>query len=163
LKENDYIFFVASLALYVKEAYAGRDKSLIRYYQKGNMAKFVIGYFKVQATYLADKTPVDPNPLLYTPQSSDSVNDRVDEDTLNRIRNNAHTKRDEDHYYIVIGNPSDSAFFKRALKLTENGSPFRPSKIGQETYGNVGFPRGFKWVRDSSQVQNLLNYCSSCL
>jgi hypothetical protein len=157
LKENDYLFFVASLAPYVKEAYVGRDKNLIRYYQRGNMAKFVIGYFMVQASYVAFKVD-DPIPLLYVPfGNSDSV--EVDEATMYRIQNNAHTKRKSDEYSIVIGNPSDSALLKRAVRLAENGSPFRPNKIGKEIYGDVGFPRGFKWVYDLNRIQSLLNYC----
>ena len=165
LKEGDYIFFVESLAPYIKAAYAGRNKGLIRYYQQRNMAKFVIGYFRVQASYFAAKLFDDQTPLLYTPLGIDldPVNDEIDEVTLDRIRNNAHTKRDEDHYYIVVGNASDAALLTRAIRLTENGSPFRPSKIGQEIFGDVCYPRGVKWVNESNRIQTLLDYCRSCL
>ena len=163
LNEGDYIFFVESLAPYIKEAYAGRNKDLIRYYQRRNMAKFVIGYFKVQAAYIAVKTFDDPTPLLYAaPTDIDPVNEKIDEVTLDRIRNNAHTKRDEDHYHIVVGTPSDAALLTRAIRLTENGSPFRPSKIGKEIFGDVCYPRGVKWVNESKRIRTLLDYCRSC-
>lgn len=165
LKEGDYIFFVASLAPYIKEAYEGRDKGSICHSQKGGMAKYVIGYFKVQATYVADKMPNDdPAPLaLYNPFGSgeDLINDKIGEDTLNRIKSNAHTKRDEDHYFIVVGYPSDSVLLTRAIKLTESGFPFKPSEIGRKVFGDVCYPRGVKWVYDPSRIQTLLNYCHS--
>lgn len=164
LEKDDYIFFVESLAPYIKEAYVGRSKSLIRYYQQRNMAKFVIGYFKVQAAYFAAKLSDDPNPLLYiTPTEGDPVNDKIDEVTLGRIRNNAHTKRDEDHYNIVAGDPFDSRQLRTALKLTENGSPFKPSKVGRKIFGDVCYPRGVKWVKELDRIQTLLDYCGSCL
>jgi len=164
LKEDDYIFFVESLAPYVKEAYASKNKDLIRYYQHRNMAKYVIGYFKVQAAYVAVKLSDNPNPLLYAaPGDIDPVNGKIDEATLARIRKNAHTKRHEDHYHIVVGNPSDAMPLKRAIRLTESGSPFKPSNIGKEIYGDVGFPRGFKWIYDTSRIQALLDRCRSCL
>jgi hypothetical protein len=165
LDEGNYIFFVASLAPYVKEAYNGRNEGLIRYYQKGNMGKYVIGYFEVQAAYFASKMPNDdPTPLsLYDPSNTqqDPVNDEIDKTTMTRIWNNAHTKRDEDYYFIVVGNVSDSALLTRAIKLTENGSPFEPADVGREVFGNVCYPRGVKWVCDPKRIQILLNYCHS--
>lgn len=167
LGEGDYIFFVASLAPYIKEAYEGRDEDLIRYYQKGKMAKYVIGYFKVQAVYVADKMPENDSTslTLYDPFSSgeNPINDKIDEDTLSRIKSNAHTKRDEDHYFVVVGYQSDSVLLTRAIKLTENGSPFKPSEIGRNVFGDVCYPRGVKWVYDPSRIQTLLNYCHSCM
>ncbi len=164
LRGGDYIFFVASLAPYIKDAYFGRDMGLIRYNQKRRMAKYVIGYFKVQATYAAAKTPDDQTPLLCDPLGNgDSLNDKIDEDTLNRIRNNAHTKRDEDHYFIAVGYPSDSALLTRAVKLTQNGSPFRPSAVGKKVFGDVCYPRGVKWVYDPNRIQVMLDCCRSCL
>lgn len=146
LEENDYIFFVASLMPYEKEAYAGRDKSVSRHYQQGKMAKFVIGYFKVQVAYYAEKSPHKPVPVLKDiHRNGNSSNDKaIDEATLARIKDNAHTKRNEDRYYIVVGKASESVLLAHAVRLTQNGSPFRPAKIGEETYGDVGFPRGFK-------------------
>lgn len=167
LNENDYIFFIASLAPYVKEAYASRNIDLICHFQKGNMAKYVVGYFKVQRVFAVGKVLGDSTPYLCNPFGpfgfNDAINDEINEEALNRIENNAHTKRDEDNYFIVVGNPSESALLTRAVRLTQNGSPFRPDKIGKETYGDVGFPRGFKWVYDSNRIQNLVNYCNSCL
>jgi len=164
LKEGDYIFFVESLAPYVKEVYAGRNKDLIKYYQQHNMAKFVIGYFKVQGVYYAIKAYDDPNPLLFIPPSgSESVDGEIDDNILNRIKNNAHTKREEDEYYLVVGYQSDSVLLTRAIKLTENGSPFKPSEIGRNVFGDVCYPRGVKWVYDPSRIQTLLNHCHSCM
>lgn len=169
LDEGGYIFFVASLAPYVKEAYNGRNKGLIRSYQKGKMAKYVIGYFEVQAHYFTTKMPNDdPTRVkLYDPSNTqDPVNDGIDKATMKRIWNNAHTKRDKDYYYedsyfIVVGNVSHSALLTHAIKLTENGSPFEPTGVGREVFGNVCYPRGIKWVEDASRIDILLNYCYS--
>ena len=166
LKENDYIFFVSSLAPYVKEAYDGRDKRRICSYQKANMAKYVVGYFRVQDVFSAGKVSGDPKPYLFDPfdqtgKFAESKTDKVDLETLKRIKNNAHSKRGNDDYFIVVGHPSESALLTRAVKLTENGWPFKPAKIGFETYGDVGFPRGFKWIYDQERIQGLLNYCRS--
>jgi hypothetical protein len=79
------------------------------------------------------------------------------------LEKNAHTKRDEDNYYIVIGNPSDAMLLTRAIRLTEKGSPFRPNDIGKEIFGDVCFPRGFKWVYESDRIRALLGLCRSYL
>lgn len=163
LDEGDFIFFVASLAPYKREAYAGRYENLIRHYQRRNMAKFAIGYFKVQAAYEAVKTSDDSTPLLYAPSSDDSVHESLDEATLDRIRSNAHTKRDDDHYHLIVGDPSAAELLTRAVKVTENGSPFSPSKIGKKVFGNVCYPRGVKWINEESRIWTLLDYCRSCL
>jgi hypothetical protein len=165
LDEGDYIFFVASLAPYVREAYNGRNEGLIRSCQKGKMAKYVIGYFEVQASYSAIKMlNDDPTPLELSDPSNtqqDPVNDGIEKATMKRIWNNAHTKRDEDYYFIVVGNVSDSTLLTHAIKLTENGSPFEPNDVGREVFGKVCYPRGVKWVYDPKRIQFLLNHCHS--
>ena len=112
---------------------------MIRYYQKGNMAKYVIGYFGIQASYAADKMPGEDRkqtPLnLYNTFGSDmaeSIEATVDADTLKRIVSIAHSKRNEDHYFIAVGDPSDAVLLTHAIKLTENGFPFEPNQIGRE-------------------------------
>lgn len=167
LAPGDYIFFVSSLAPYVKEAYVHKERDLICAYQKRNMAKYVIGYFKVKRTFAGGKVSGDSNIYLFNPSRpftfENAVNKTVDDDTLARIKNNAHSKRDSDDYLIVIGELADSHPLKRAVKLTENGSPFRPSKIGKEIYGDVCFPRGFKWIKDNKKIETLLKYCNASI
>jgi hypothetical protein len=166
LTPNDYIFFVSSLAPYIKEAYFHKDKDLICAYQKRNMAKYVIGYFKVKRVLAGGKVSGDSNIHLFNPSGpytlENTINNTVDDDTLARIKHNAHSKRDSDDYLIVIGDVVDSHTLKRAVKLTENGSPFRPSKIGKEIYGDVCFPRGFKWIKDE-KIETLLKYCNASI
>jgi hypothetical protein len=167
LKKDDYIFFVASLAPYKKEAYIGKDENVIRYYQKGCMAKHVIGHFRVQASYFAHKMlNSEPTPLtLHNTFSNDEngVEAIVNQNTLNRIKNNAHSKRDEDHYSIVVGDPSDSALLTRAIALTQKGFPFKPSDVGKEAFGEACYPRGVKWIYDARRIQRLLDYCHSSI
>lgn len=159
LKRDDYIFFVASLAPYLKEAYEIRSTNRIRSYQRYRMAKFVIGYFKVQEIYNAIKTFDEPIPLLYVDENdAEPVNESLDQDTLRRITQNAHTKCEENIYYIVVGDQSDSAFLTKAVRLTERGFPFRPSRIGREIFGDVCYPRGVKWIKSQNRIKILLNY-----
>lgn len=158
LGQGDYLFFVASLVPYSKE-FKSKDRSLIRQFQKGKMAKYVIGYFKVQSIYHLLKT-TEKLQLIYDPKSDTTDNQTIDEETLVRITNNAHTKRSEDEYYIVVGKVSDSALLTRAVKLTENGFPFQPNQIGREIYGDVRFHMGFKTICDPDKIQKLLNYCT---
>lgn len=159
LGSTDYIFFVASLASYTKEAYRIRSANRIRSFQRGKMAKFIIGYFKVQEVYYAIKAFDELTPRLFIPfGDNEPVNDEIDGNTLIRIRNNAHTKRDEDVYYIVVGDPSDSSLLTRPIRLTERGSPFKPSGIGREIFGDVSYPRGVKWIHDPKRIRVLLNY-----
>lgn len=167
LAPGDFIFFVSSLAPYVKEAYSRKERDLICAYQKRNMAKYVIGYFKVNRVLAAGKVSGDSNIYLFNPSGpftfENAINKTVDDETLARIKNNAHSKRDSDDYFIVIGDLADSQQLKRAVKLTENGSPFKPNKIGKEIYGDVSFPRGFKWINDEGKIKTLLKYCNKSI
>lgn len=145
---GDYLFFVSSLVPFEEETYAFRTANHMHYRQKGRMAKYVVGFFKVQESCYALKFPEDENPLLGS---------EVSLDVMERIKWNAHTKRTRDEYYIVVGDLKQSALLPRAVKLTENGSPFKPSPIGLKVYGNKCFPRGFKWVYSINGINYLLD------
>jgi len=151
LKHGDYLFFVSSLVPFEEETYAFRTASHMRDCQKGRMAKYVIGFFKVQESYYALKF-IDDDYLL--------LSSEISHDVMARIKQNAHTKRTSDEYHIVVGDLKQSALLPRAVKLTENGSPFNPSPIGFKVYGNKCFPRGFKWVYNTDGINYLLELAS---
>jgi hypothetical protein len=159
LNSGDYLFFIASLAPFAKEAYDGKNRNTIKRSQKGRMAKFLIGYFKVKGVYLSLKWGNEAEPDLYDLETEDqeTINSKISKDALNRIMCSVHTKRNDDEYYIVLGEPSDSALLSKAIRITQNGPPFPPSEIGAKVYGNISFPRGFKWINDK-QVEIMLEF-----
>ncbi len=159
LRQGDYLFFIASLAPYSKEC-KSKDRRLIRQFQKGKMAKYVIGYFKVQDVFLANKSKEKVELINIGQENLSSVDKKIDDNMWFRISQNAHTKRSDDKYFVVVGDKTESRLLNKAVKLTENGSPFNPTQIGIEIYGDVGFPRGFKTVYDADKIQKLLNYCT---
>ena len=56
LSIGDYIFFVASLVPFKKSAYVNNDRKEICKYQKGKMAKYLIGYFEIKNILQFEKT-----------------------------------------------------------------------------------------------------------
>ena len=61
-------------------------------------------------------------------------------------------KRDSDDYFIVIGDPIFSKPLKRAVRLTEKGSPFRPIKLERKSMGMYVFQEasnGFMMIAGS--------------
>ena len=156
LEPENYLFFVSSLVPYNKEAYDQRDWNRIRGYQRKKMAKHLIGKFKVQASFLACKAYDSEIPLLYEYEDED-VSESIERKIMIRILNNAHTKRDEDIYYLIVGDEQESFLMKKAIRLTENGFPFRPSEYGKNIFGDVSFPRGFKWITDKEKIHYTLD------
>jgi len=155
LEPGDYVFFVASLAPFVKDAYSIRTRSNIRRFQKGQMAKYIVGYFKIHKVYEIHRM-YDETAIYIKTSDQNLVND-LENDVRVRLEQNAHFKRIFDDYsYVAVGDPSESAFLRRAVRLTEMGPPFRPNGVGRRIYGDKNFSRGFKWVHNLS-VEILLN------
>ena len=155
LEPGDYLFFVSSLVPYNEDAYDQRDWNKIRRYQRKKMAKYLIGKFKVQASFQAIKACDSEIPVLYEYEDED-VSESIERKMMTRILHNAHSKRDDDIYYLIVGDEQESCLLDRAIRLSENGSPFRPSEYGKQIYGDVTFPRGFKWITDEKKIHHTL-------
>ncbi len=74
------------------------------------MAKYVIAYFKVSQVLAGGKISEDPTLYLFNPSEKsfafeNAINSTIEDRTRVRIKNNAHSKRDSDDYFIVIGDP----------------------------------------------------------
>jgi hypothetical protein len=133
LRPGDYLFFAASLAPYVREAYNTnargiRTLSAIASRQAGRMAKYVVGFYEVQAIVPRDNL--------------------VGEAQV-RFDQNAHVKRNDakSSFVCAIGlKDRKTILLKEALQLTYPGSPFRPTTLAKQVYGNKDFHMGFKWL-----------------
>jgi len=157
LDPNDYIFFVQSLAPFTHETYSIKTAERIAQFQKGLMAKCIVGYFKVHDSYhiMRDES------AMTIISSFEDVTDKLDSDLSERINRNVHSKRDEDDYFIVVGEKSQSMLLRKAIRITERGSPFHPNATGFKIYGDKCFPRGFKWICNETIIDILLDLCRS--
>jgi len=73
-----------------------------------------------------------------------------------QITENAHFKRSSGEFVCAVGKiDRKNLLLRRALRLTEDGFPFDPAKLGRKVYDEKRFPRGFKWLEDQS-VETLL-------
>jgi hypothetical protein len=154
LLRDDYLFFVASLAPPSEETYRIRSLAAIRVNQRGRMAKYVIGYQKILGIFVIDKTGEE-----YTITTGEGR--EVDDSTTSLIRprlfDSAHFKRLVDTFICSIGiKDREKILLRKASKLTESGSPFRPNELGHSLYGDRGFPRGYKWIGET-EVKLLLS------
>jgi|SRR2546428_3833841 len=147
LAAGDYLFFIASLAPFNKDAYSSSDRRTINAWQKKKMAKYIIGYFCVKGVYHVINNWNKINVKGIDPSKN----------VLKQINQSAHSKRNNDRFVIAVGKKDrKSALLKSALRLTFNGSPFRPTNFAKKIYGNVGFPRGFKLIQEPEKVSALL-------
>jgi len=158
LVSGDYVFFGASLCPYSGEIYAVRTQPSISRHQAKKMAKYVVGYFQVTGLYRGDASKG-----LKSITTLDGK--KVDSKTLHQIEKqitgNAHFKRSDGQFVCVVGKKDrDNILLKRALRLTEDGFPFDPAKLGLEVYDEKRFPRGFKWL-EASNTKTLLTKIAS--
>ena len=147
LSIGDYIFFVASLVPFKKSAYANNDRKKICKYQKGKMAKYIIGYFEIKNILQFEKTRNELKPL----------DDTIPQSILEQVKHNSHSKRDYDAFIVAIGKKDrETALLRKAIQITSIGAPFRANSIGKKIYGDVAYPRGFKIIRDEKNIHALL-------
>ena len=147
LSMGDYIFFVASLVPFKKSAYANNDRKEICKYQKGKMAKYIIGYFEIKNILQFEKTRNELKPL----------DDTIPQSILDQVKHNSHSKRNYDAFIVAIGKKDrETALLRKAIQITSAGSPFRANSIGKKIYGDVAYPRGFKIIRDEKNIHALL-------
>ena len=148
LSIGDYIFFVASLVPFKKSAYVNNDRKEICKYQKGKMAKYLIGYFEIKNILQFEKTK---NNLKLIP------NIEIPQNTLNQVKHNSHSKRNHDAFIVAIGKKDrKTALLRKAIQITFAGAPFRANLVGEKIYGNVAYPRGFKIIREEKNIRKLL-------
>jgi len=148
LEPGDFIFFVASLVPFKKEAYAKNIRKTISANQKGNMIKYIIGYFKIAKILSLEKN----NDTLKVLESKNSISKYY-----SQIKHNAHYKRVKDRFTIVIGKKDrKNALLSQAIPLTYPGAPFKPNTFAKSVYGNVSYPRGFKMIKEESKINILL-------
>ena len=148
LSSGDYIFFVASLVPFKKSAYTNNDRKEISNYQKGKMAKYIIGYFEIKNILQFEKSRNKLRPLTDT---------KITQNILDQVRHNSHSKRNYDAYIVAIGKKDrKTALLRKAIQITSVGSPFRANSIGKKIYGDVAYPRGFKIIRDEKNIHALL-------
>jgi len=77
---------------------------------------------------------------------------------LNQVKYNAHFKRISDKFIIAVGEKDrKTALLSTAIKITKDGAPFYPNSTGNRIYGDVGYPRGFKMIKDFERITFLLN------
>jgi hypothetical protein len=147
LSMGDYIFFVASLVPFKKSAYANNDRKEICKYQKGKMAKYIIGYFEIKNILQFEKTRNELKPL----------DDTIPQSILDQVKHNSHSKRNSDAFIVAIGKKDrETALLRKAIQITSVGSPFRANSVGKKIYGDVAYPRGFKIIRDEKNIHALL-------
>jgi hypothetical protein len=159
LEPSDYVFFVQSLAPFTQEAYSVKTVGHFGWFQKGLMAKYLIGYFRVHDTYLIMRDETGRS--MFSISKNEDVTDELDSNLLIRIDQNVHSKRSEDEYFIVVGERDQSTLLARAVKLTERGFPFRPNDIGLKIYGDLCYPRGVKWVYKETCIDMLLDFAEN--
>ena len=148
LSIGDHIFFVASLVPFKKSAYTNNDRKEICKYQKGKMAKYIIGYFEIKNILQFEKSRNKLRPITDT---------KISPSILKQIKHNAHSKRIKDRFIVAVGKKNRStALLRKAIQITTAGSPFRPNLVGKRIYGNKGYPRGFKRIFDEKRVMELV-------
>ena len=153
LNRGDYLFFVSSLAPFNANAYLGGNRKLIKSWQKGKMAKYLVGYFEIQSVYNVTNN-----------SHRIKVNNvpNVEKNTLIRIKENAHSKRNRDQFTIAVGRKDrKTGLLQKAVQLTQVGGPFKPTNLAREIYGDKSFPRGFKLITETGKVKIFLNTVSS--
>jgi hypothetical protein len=147
LSMGDYIFFVASLAPFKKSAYTNNDRKEICKYQKGKMAKYIIGYFEIKNIFQFEKSRNKLKPL---------ADMKIPQSMLNQIKHNAHSKRNKDKFIVAVGKKNrNTALLRKAIQITTMGAPFCPNSVGKKIYGNKGYPRGFKRIFDEKRISEL--------
>jgi hypothetical protein len=155
LEPDDYLFFVAGLAPFVKEAYGEkRTRHSIYKHQKNRIAKYIIGVFPIDNIFL----------VTWKERKAYSVSDlKVDRDEptpLNerdwaRLQQNPHSRSDD--AMIVLSKYHKGRLFKKALQITlDSSNVFRPNSTGKLLFGDKSFTRGFKWVTNEDSVNWLL-------
>jgi hypothetical protein len=170
LDPEDLLVFVASLAPYDEQAYSGeRTKGRIAKFQRHRMAKYLVGYLRVRQVY---RVRFDTNDFKEDfssvvrvfskdetsdcPSEATQITDTMSESTMEQISKSAHSKRDQDDYYIVVGS-KESKRLPFAVKITDDGAPFKPNDKGRKIF-DKGFPRGWKWIRNEHRLVSLLGF-----
>ena len=155
---GDYVFFGASLCPYSEEIYAVRTQPSISRHQAKKMAKYVVGYFEVTGLYRGDASV---GLKSITTLEGKKVNAKTLHQIEKQIAGNAHYKRSDGQFVCAVGKiDRTNLLLRRALRLTEDGFPFEPAKLGREVYDEKRFPRGFKWL-EASSVKTLLSQIES--
>jgi len=153
LLPGDLIFFVASLVPFKKEIYKNPDRRIICKYQKGKMAKCIIGYFEIVKILSLEKTK---NDLI------EIGNEKNISKYMPQIKHNAHNKRIMDRFTMVIGKKDrKSGLLSKAVPLTYPGAPFKPNNFAKQIFGNLSYPRGVKKLKDESKIKLLLKKVKS--
>ena len=148
LEQGDFIFFVASLVPFRKEVYVKNIRKIISANQKGNMVKYIIGYFEIAKIFSLEKN----NNTLKVLEPKNSISKYY-----YQIKHNAHYKRVKDRFTIVIGKKDrKNGLLSHAIPLTYPGAPFKPNIFAKSIYGNITYPRGFKMIKEESRVDILL-------
>jgi len=144
LCQNDLLVFVSSLL-----------PSKFQDYPKGNMAKYIIGYFAIKEILHCVVRRHGRKKQNVKLRASPMYNKRpLLANEVKRILKNAHCKRYSDHFTCVLGNMAHSSI-TRPLRITKFGAPFDPSGLGKKLFGNKRFPQGFKWINDDKQMLKL--------
>jgi len=168
LEPGDILAFVESLAPHIEQAYSDPVmKGRVARFQRHMMAKYLIGYFTIEQVF---RVFLDTNyferdfqsaaVILPKEEAADrpnpeaQVTHRIDESIKRQILTNAHSRRDMDDYYVVVGSRKESRLLQFAAKITENGSPFKPNDNGRKIFDKA-FPRGWKWIYDEQRLQSL--------
>ena len=156
---GDYIFFGASLSPYSEDTYAVRTQPFISKHQAKEMAKYVVGYFQVTGLYRGDASK---GLKSITTLDGKKVDDILLQQIEKQITGNAHFKRSSGKFICAVGKVDrNNILLKRALRLTEDGFPFDPAKLGRKIYDEKRFPRGFKWLEESNVETILARMISS--
>ena len=149
LQQGDYLFFVSPLVACSLEGYSNRGRSAISRLQRHRMAKYVVGYYKIERVLKVSARSLPTLPL----------NDELKA----RVSQNAHCKRrTREDFVCVVGETEDrkSMLLTKAIQLTNAGRPFDPTEQGRLIYGDKRFGRGYKFLGEDS-VRNLLRLIST--
>ncbi len=153
LEPGDMLFFVASLAPCPELGYSDRSVRGIREVQKGRMAKYVIGFYRIETVVLVEKDDRGGRSFAKRLYGGKTLSRMI----TRRLSQNAHYRRLKDRFVCSVGiEDRKTLLLRRAVRLTQDGQPFRPSEIGMAAYGRKNFPRGFKWLRHD-RVEILLS------
>jgi len=144
LNPGDYLLFAASLAPSRPEGYHDRSKVAISRLQTHRMAKYLVGSYAIQGIYAVNRKGRS-EPLI-------SPEDSVLALVKSRLERNAHFKTLDSHDFVcAVGEKEEHLsdfLLKRAIRFTEFGSPFRPTRFGIDFQGSKPFPRGWKWLTE---------------
>jgi hypothetical protein len=160
LDQGDLLFFVASLAPSAEGDYRDNSLGSVRASQKGRMAKYVIGSYRIESVLEVVKDDSKGRCRVTTIHGANAKNRGVNL----RLSRNAHFRRFKDHFVCAIGlKDRKTLLLKKAVKLTQQGQPFRPTKLGQAVYGRRNFPRGFKWITNDrlTILASAMKQCNS--